>query len=180
MAEVDGLGRERKARCKHGHPYDETNTYWSINWKGYKCRGCRACQRERMRRKRENPERKKLDREKSAKWREAHPEKYRESWEGNHEKKKQSLLDARASGCAKCGENDPSCLDFHHRDPDTKEGDIGKIRRYSMKRLLAEIAKCDVLCANCHRKHHRDQREGTGDFNEWRQHRVGNQVRQLR
>jgi len=57
--------------------------------------------------------------------------------------------------CIKCGENRIICLDFHHRDPNEKEGNLSFIiYSWSKKRILAEIAKCDVLCANCHRVEH--------------------------
>jgi hypothetical protein len=62
--------------------------------------------------------------------------------------------------CVKCGENHPGCLDFHHRDPGTKDGAIGHmLNDFTSKELiLAEMKKCDVLCANCHRKHHHEER----------------------
>jgi len=62
--------------------------------------------------------------------------------------------------CARCGENHPACLVFHHRDPMTKEIAIAvAIRRsWGRKRILAELAKCEVLCANCHAKHHAQER----------------------
>lgn len=58
--------------------------------------------------------------------------------------------------CKFCKENDPVCLDFHHKDPSTKEGLVGKMvgSAASMDRILKEIAKCEILCANCHRKLH--------------------------
>ena len=58
--------------------------------------------------------------------------------------------------CLRCGEDEPVCLDFHHRNSTEKDFVIGDAVRlgYSKKRILAEIAKCDVLCANCHRKLH--------------------------
>jgi hypothetical protein len=57
--------------------------------------------------------------------------------------------------CIKCGENHPSCLEFHHRDPKQKEFGIAAFVNTSNKeKVLKEIEKCDVLCANCHRKHH--------------------------
>jgi hypothetical protein len=63
--------------------------------------------------------------------------------------------------CNRCGENDPVCLDFHHRDPTQKVFSIHQTARKAIgkARILAEIAKCDVLCANCHRKLHRDLRD---------------------
>jgi len=59
--------------------------------------------------------------------------------------------------CVQCGESDPVCLDFHHRDPGQKDFSLYQAARLAMgkNRILAEIAKCDVLCANCHRKLHR-------------------------
>lgn len=55
--------------------------------------------------------------------------------------------------CLKCGEEDYRCLDFHHRDPATKEFKVAdKAGRIPLKTVLIEVAKCDVLCANCHRK----------------------------
>jgi hypothetical protein len=58
--------------------------------------------------------------------------------------------------CARCGENDPACLDFHHRDPATKDMDLASVvhRGWSKARIFEEVAKCVVLCANCHRKLH--------------------------
>lgn len=59
--------------------------------------------------------------------------------------------------CEKCGESFWACLDFHHRDPSTKEGGIISLivrRGWGIDRLMTEIEKCDVLCANCHRKFH--------------------------
>lgn len=56
--------------------------------------------------------------------------------------------------CIKCGEADPSCLDFHHVDPTQKDFQIGGRPNASWKSIKAEIDKCVVLCANCHRKFH--------------------------
>lgn len=74
-----------------------------------------------------------------------------------YRKKKQKWFHDLKSqlACLKCGENHPACLDFHHRDPSSKDGDIGGAwRLWTRERILSEIAKCDVLCANCHRKEH--------------------------
>jgi len=55
--------------------------------------------------------------------------------------------------CADCGVRFPSvCMDFDHRDPNTKEFNISRsLAHRSWESILAEIAKCDVVCANCHR-----------------------------
>lgn len=161
----DGLGRKRKTHCKHGHKFPD-DVRWAVNWKGYKCRICPECDRRRMQRKRENPDFKAMEAAKARRYRKAHPDRYRESWQRAHEKKRQILLDARIGGCVKCGEQHPACLDFHHRNGKTdKLGDIGTLRRFDTKRMLAEIAKCDVLCANCHRKHHWEERHKEKEVN---------------
>ena len=77
-----------------------------------------------------------------------------------HRKKRQELLDIVTeikgnSGCCKCSEKDPSCLDFHHVDPTKKEFMVSKLVFCKSKdRMFKEIKKCVVICANCHRKLH--------------------------
>lgn len=60
----------------------------------------------------------------------------------------------RKMGCLYCKVRDPSALDFHHLNPETKEYNISEMvgRGMSIELILDEIAKCIVLCANCHRK----------------------------
>jgi len=54
--------------------------------------------------------------------------------------------------CLDCGESDPLVLEFDHRDPATKNGEVGRIiHTSSLTTLKAEVAKCDVRCGNCHR-----------------------------
>lgn len=62
----------------------------------------------------------------------------------------------RTQQCKLCSENHPACMDFHHRDPSIKQGNITELVRRGCSRetILKEITKCDVLCANCHRKFH--------------------------
>src|SRR4051812_17270588 len=103
MPDVDGVGRVRKTHCKFGHKFDD-DCKWATDWKGYKCRVCRECMRGRMRRKRENPDFKRLEAEKAARWRKSHPEENRAAWKKVHEHKKQILLDARKGGRVQCGE----------------------------------------------------------------------------
>jgi hypothetical protein len=60
-----------------------------------------------------------------------------------------------ANPCVDCGEPDPLVLEFDHRHPASKQGNIADIINragWGMKRLLAEIEKCDVRCCNCHRR----------------------------
>lgn len=62
--------------------------------------------------------------------------------------------------CSVCGENRVATLDFHHRDPSKKDGNISVItqRGWSKSKILKEIEKCDILCANCHRMLHYEER----------------------
>lgn len=59
--------------------------------------------------------------------------------------------------CGRCPEDEPYCLDFHHKDPKEKETTMARAIHYgwSIERIEKEIAKCEVLCANCHRKVHK-------------------------
>lgn len=62
----------------------------------------------------------------------------------------------RKAGCKHCGEDDPSCLDFHHKRPGNKVDAVARLVQDGCRRqALAEIKKCEVVCANCHRKHHK-------------------------
>jgi len=68
----------------------------------------------------------------------------------------------KENGCKYCEEDDPVCLDFHHRDPLLKEHEIGKMVSFRMgfDRIKKEISKCDVVCSNCHRKlHYKEKNE---------------------
>ena len=60
----------------------------------------------------------------------------------------------RGKAC-RCGEADPSCLDWHHRDPKQKEFNVSQMRKgCSKEQVLREVAKCTIVCSNCHRKLH--------------------------
>lgn len=57
--------------------------------------------------------------------------------------------------CKYCPENDPCCLDLHHRESARKEYTISnQLANLSWLTLEKEIQKCDVVCSNCHRKLH--------------------------
>ena len=157
-----GSRNREKTHCPHGHEYTEANTYWQTKndrAKSRRSRCCRECQKLLMQRKRFDPKVKEQERARTARWRERHPDKYREGYERSHAEKKRIIDEGRSGGCIKCGEDRLPCLDYHHRDGKAdKVGDMARMRRFSIQRLLAEIAKCDVLCANCHRWHHHEER----------------------
>ncbi len=63
------------------------------------------------------------------------------------------IIEAKSVPCADCGVRyPPYVMDFDHRNPAEKLGNIGCGRKWGEPRLRAEIAKCDVVCANCHRE----------------------------
>lgn len=71
--------------------------------------------------------------------------------------RKRRLVEERGGRCEDCGYNlSVAALEFHHRDPATKEFTLGTFNG-SWDRLVAEAAKCDLLCANCHRRRHNYQ-----------------------
>lgn len=60
----------------------------------------------------------------------------------------------RCTDCDTSFEEHPEWVDFHHLDPEKKEGTAGETIRSSKKKLMAELAKCVPLCSNCHRTRH--------------------------
>jgi hypothetical protein len=75
--------------------------------------------------------------------------------------RKRRLVEERGGRCEDCGyQLSVAALEFHHRDPTTKEFTLGSFNG-SWERLVAEAAKCDLLCANCHRRRHKY--EGSAD-----------------
>ena len=62
--------------------------------------------------------------------------------------------------CEQCGESHPATLDFHHLDPNSKDGAVSSLTSNgSVQIMKKEIAKCIVLCSNCHRKLHYEERK---------------------
>ena len=54
-------------------------------------------------------------------------------------------------GCERCGyKKNPSSLDFHHLDPQTKSFEVGLVGSCGYRKLRKEISKCAILCKNCH------------------------------
>lgn len=81
--------------------------------------------------------------------------KYREDGKAKDRMRRHKLLlvDLFGGVCQCCGESfHYSCMDFHHKNPDSKNGQV-KIDR-GWKTLANEAAKCVLLCANCHRLYH--------------------------
>ncbi len=100
--------------------------------------------------------------------------------------------------CIRCGENDPACLHFHHRNKADKKSNIASyvFAASSLEKFIAELHKCDVLCANCHAIEHWQESDKISDLEERRamlqnklhdgtdlgwlkRRRIRNQLRQL-
>ncbi|RWZ87219.1 MAG: hypothetical protein EO766_11875 [Hydrotalea sp. AMD] len=60
----------------------------------------------------------------------------------------------RSLGCCFCGENEPICLELHHKDPSTKDIQPNKLRTLSWERIQKESVKCIMVCSNYHKKIH--------------------------
>jgi uncharacterized protein (DUF3084 family) len=146
----------KRTHCKNGHLLDEANTY--ISPKSQK-RSCKLCSAARVKARRQSEP---GFRERATKnmqlWRAANKEHNNKLWT-DLRKRKKAWLESQKIACIRCGESDPACLDFHHRNPNEKELTLSlAIARASLKRIQAEVVKCDVLCSNCHRKTHHSER----------------------
>ena len=105
---------------------------------------------------------------------------YREkslAWKILLEQIKTEAILAKGGCCNKCklplsNEFPVFCFDFHHRDPETKTAEVGRlladVSRLSPDqserriKLQKELDLCDVLCAICHRKVHHEMRNKNG------------------
>jgi transposase len=56
-------------------------------------------------------------------------------------------------GCTSCEENFSYCLEFHHLDPNQKDGLVGEAKIF--EKTIEEISKCVLVCRNCHIKAHK-------------------------
>ena len=57
--------------------------------------------------------------------------------------------------CNRCGwQGNPVGFDFHHKDGEEKDGNLGRMINKSWKTIINEIKKCELLCATCHRIEH--------------------------
>ena len=58
--------------------------------------------------------------------------------------------------CFFCTENEPVCLDFHHKNAKEKSFSLANayVDGLAISKIDCEVKKCVLLCANCHRKVH--------------------------
>lgn len=143
-----------RVACKHGHPWTEETTRAVVSRPGVRI--CVLCERASGVKRRSAPGYNKKARKYSRVFYDRHPEKLKEQARKSCVRRRKVLEGLKAGkSCIKCGESHMACLDFHHRDPSTKDFQITEgVFRYAIEKVLAETEKCDILCANCHRKHH--------------------------
>ena len=66
---------------------------------------------------------------------------------------KKLLVAENGGKCFVCGYNKYiGALDFHHKDPNTKDFSVGRLSGINMAR--EECKKCILLCSNCHNEVH--------------------------
>jgi hypothetical protein len=88
---------------------------------------------------------------KAKEWYEQNSEHKRDTDHLRIQEKRSLIRLLKARPCADCGGSfPPICMDFDHVGDD-KVMNVSKMGRYSIERILEEIAKCEVVCANCHR-----------------------------
>jgi len=64
------------------------------------------------------------------------------------------FLGGRCMDCGFAGIKEYYLMDFHHRDPNTKDVIWGHLRKRSWDKIHHELFKCDLLCVMCHRRRH--------------------------
>ena len=70
-------------------------------------------------------------------------------------KLKEKCIDYLGGSCQLCGyKRFAEVLEFHHRDPLTKDFTISGNHSKSWEKISSELDKCELLCANCHRETH--------------------------
>ena len=64
-------------------------------------------------------------------------------------------VEYKGGKCSICGYDKCNrSLDFHHRDPNEKEFEIGSSKVLNWTKIKLELDKCDILCGNCHGELH--------------------------
>ncbi len=116
--------------------------------------------------------RKRLQRERSARWREAHPgagaaasKKHREThgntpWPAKRENGQRVEQYKATTPCIDCTTiYPPECMDFDHVRGE-KVNNVGTMvtHGWSWEKIATEIEKCELVCANCHRIRTRKRR----------------------
>lgn len=102
----------------------------------------------------------KCNREEVKKWDNENKDKRKNRIQRNREALKEYL--GGTYKCEHCGfeHNSSAPFDFHHKDPNDKEGAIAHlVQNATLERLFNEVDKCVLLCSNCHRIEHERLRD---------------------
>lgn len=145
---------KRCSLCNQKKPYGEFNRHKGRK-DGYyeRCKECRKIEHIQRYADPENRKRAK-QRMKERYW--SDPESRRKYNNQNAYKTKVKAINVLGGKCMRCGFDHPAALQFHHRDPSTKEfnlshgASLGKPKKFPWPTILEEIKKCDLLCSNCH------------------------------
>lgn len=106
---------------------------------------------------------KKCKKSSDQKWIAENPSIWKERNKNKNQKIRNILSEFRlelGGECKKCKENREHLLDFHHVDPNEKEGVIAEILGWNgfgenaVSKAKKELDKCVLLCSNCHRDFH--------------------------
>lgn len=74
--------------------------------------------------------------------------------------KKIRAVEYKGGCCERCGyDKYYGALQFHHRNPNTKDAAWSELRKRTWTAIKKEIDKCDLLCANCHAEVHEELRQ---------------------
>ena len=82
-------------------------------------------------------------------------EKYKKYIERKKQKPKNNLeyIHSLKKPCLFC--QTEKNIEFHHIDPNKKEGNVNRFKTYSKRKIDDEYKKCWCLCYDCHKKLHR-------------------------
>jgi len=70
-------------------------------------------------------------------------------------KKRKQAIEYKGGKCEICGyDKCIKALEFHHKDPEKKDKNWGRMRGWKWEKIKKEIEKCDLLCCRCHREIH--------------------------
>ena len=97
---------------------------------------------------------------KSQQYHAANKEKIAERKKAKRDARSLVLLEMNDFRCNDCGEEEHELgfFDFHHVNPNDKEGSISQMLSSSrFERVLEEVKKCVMLCPNCHRRRHMEE-----------------------
>lgn len=157
-ADIKELERKEKRRIYDKKYYEENRDRikeaarkkYKRNPNYWKTDRCKEYQKD----YRSQPENRLIAKAQQKAWREKHPDYWKTGKVKSRMEDRNKYLEGLQTPCVKCGAYHPGFMDWHHRDPSTKEGSISKMKHGSLKKLHRELEKCDCLCSNCHRIHH--------------------------